>query len=248
MRLSFGDFVLDTDTRELRRGSQPLHLSTKAFHLLEVLAAKRPSAVSKADLHERLWPDTFVVEKNLVNLISEIRDALGDNPSEPQFIRTVHRFGYAFRDAVEEPHGQRAARFRFVWSEGHAALNEGEHIIGRDPELEVFLDSASVSRRHAILRISGAHVTVEDLGSKNGTFLGDRRIECPTRIDDGDVITVGSVSVTVLYDSSVRLHRDDGVAGKVSVHGQDSTESSRVHSWRRRTGDRTCAVCRRGRA
>ena len=96
MRLSFGDFVLDTDTRELRRGSQPLHLSTKAFHLLEVLAAKRPSAVSKADLHERLWPDTFVVEKNLVNLISEIRDALGDNPSEPQFIRTVHRFGTPF--------------------------------------------------------------------------------------------------------------------------------------------------------
>jgi DNA-binding winged helix-turn-helix (wHTH) protein len=196
MRLSFAEFVLDTDTRELRRGSQPLHLSTKAFQLLEVLAANRPNAVSKADLQERLWPDTFVVEKNLVNLISEIRDALGDNPSEPEFIRTVHRFGYAFRDSLKKPHA-RAARFRFVWPEGHAALNEGEHVIGRDPDLELFLDSPSVSRRHAILRICATHVTVEDLGSKNGTFLGDRRIECPTRIDDGDVIRVGSVDVTV---------------------------------------------------
>ena len=196
MRLSFGDFVLDTDARELRRGSEPLHLSTKAFQLLEVLAANRPSAVSKADLQERLWPDTFVVEKNLVNLISEIRDALGDNPSEPQFIRTVHRFGYAFRDSLEKPYA-RAARFRFVWFEGHAALNEGEHVIGRDPDLDLFLDSPSVSRRHAMLRIRGTYVTVEDLGSKNGTFLRDRRIECPTRIDDGDVIRVGSVDVTV---------------------------------------------------
>ena len=201
MRASFGDFVLDTDIRELRRGSQALHLSPKAFQLLEILVASRPSAVSKTDLQERLWPDTFVVEKNLANLIGEIRDALGDDPSEPQFIRTVHRFGYAFRESwgqsASRNQGERTALFRVVWAEGRAALDDGEYVVGRDPDLEVFLDSPGVSRRHALIRISGAQATVEDLGSKNGTFVRDRRIEGPIPLIDGDVIKVGSVNVTV---------------------------------------------------
>jgi DNA-binding winged helix-turn-helix (wHTH) protein len=201
MHLKFGDFVLDTDVRELRRGSQTLHLSPKAFQLLEILVASRPSAVSKTDLQERLWPDTFVVEKNLPNLIGEIRDAMGDDPSEPQFIRTVHRFGYAFRDSsakvANRSHGESAARFRVVWLEGRAALDEGEHVLGRDLDLDVFLDSPSVSRRHALIRIRGSLATVEDLGSKNGTFVRDCRIDGPTRLEDGDVIRVGSVNVTI---------------------------------------------------
>jgi DNA-binding winged helix-turn-helix (wHTH) protein len=217
MRHSFGDFVLDTDMRELQRGSQALHLSPKAFQLLEILVASRPSAVSKTDLQERLWPNTFVVEKNLSNLIGEIRDALGDDPSEPQFIRTVHRFGYAFRDPSGKPnriHGERAARFRVVWLDGRATLGEGEYVLGRDPDLELFLDSPSVSRRHALLRICGAQATVEDLGSKNGTFVRDRRIDCLTRLDDGDVIRVGSVNVSVQV---------------IRISGSTETISSRRH-------------------
>ena len=96
MRVSFGEFVLDLDSRELRRGVEPVRLSPKAFQLLEILVANRPKALSKADLQDRLWPDTFVVEKNLANLVSEIRQALGDSPSAPGFIRTVPRYGYAF--------------------------------------------------------------------------------------------------------------------------------------------------------
>jgi TolB-like protein/tetratricopeptide (TPR) repeat protein len=60
----------------------------------------RPKALSKADLQDRLWPDTFVVEKNLSNLISEIRQVLGESPSESGFIRTVPRYGYAFHEAI----------------------------------------------------------------------------------------------------------------------------------------------------
>jgi DNA-binding winged helix-turn-helix (wHTH) protein len=201
VRVSFGDFVLDTDIREFRRGSQALHLSPKAFQLLEILVGSRPRAVSKTDLQERLWPDTFVVEKNLPNLIGEIRDALGDDPSEPGFIRTVHRFGYAFREgsgkADSRTSGEGAARFRVVWPEGRAVLDEGDHLLGRDPDLELFLDSPSVSRRHALIRISAAQATVEDLGSKNGTFVRGGRIERPTRLEDGDVVTFGSIEVTI---------------------------------------------------
>lgn len=201
MHLAFGDFVLDTDVRELRQGSRTLHLSPKAFQLLEILVTSRPGAVSKRDLQERLWPDTFVVEKNLPNLIGEIREVLGDDPSDPQFIRTVHRFGYAFRESLRGApsgiHAERAARFLVVWLKGRAALVEGEYVLGRDPDLDVFLDSPSVSRRHALIRICDSQATVEDLGSKNGTFVCDRRIDGPTRLADGDVIRVGTVSVTI---------------------------------------------------
>ena len=99
MQVSFGDFVLDVDSREVRRGLEPVRLSPKAYQLLEILVTSRPKALSKGDLQNRLWPDTFVVEKNLANLVGEIRQALGESPSDPQFIRTVPRYGYAFREA-----------------------------------------------------------------------------------------------------------------------------------------------------
>ena len=61
-----------------------------------MLALERPKVLAKTVLQQRLWPDTFVAEANLSNLIAEIRDALGDSPREPAYIRTVHKVGYAF--------------------------------------------------------------------------------------------------------------------------------------------------------
>ena len=72
--------MLDLETRELIRGGHRVPLSPKAFDLLGILVTDRPKAISKSDLQERLWPATFVVEKNLANLVSEIREALGDDP------------------------------------------------------------------------------------------------------------------------------------------------------------------------
>jgi DNA-binding winged helix-turn-helix (wHTH) protein len=198
-RVAFGDFVLDLDARELRCRRRPVSLSPKAFQLLEILVGSRPKALSKIELQERLWPDTFVVEKNLVNLVAEIREALGDHSTPSRFIRTVHRFGYAFREPpATSDDGQRRTnvRYRLVWKEGRAGIGEGEHVLGRDPDLALFLDSPGVSRRHALIRVTAGHATVEDLGSKNGTFIADRRVDSPTPLADGDVIRVGSVPVT----------------------------------------------------
>ena len=198
----FGDFVLDLDARELRRGGEPVLLSPKAYHLLAVLVDHRPTALSKSTLLEQLWPDAFVVEKNLVNLIAEIREALDDDAAHPRFVRTIHRFGYAFRDVAEQPparrHPLRASdvRFRLVWAGGRAGLGDGEHVLGRDPELELFLDAPDVSRRHARINILGDEATIEDLESKNGTFVSDRRLASATRLADGDSIRVGSVRLT----------------------------------------------------
>jgi DNA-binding winged helix-turn-helix (wHTH) protein len=199
MRVRFGEFVLDLASRQLRRGSDPVHLSPKAFQLLAELVACRPRALTKSDLQERLWPGVFVAEANVANLVGEVRDALGDDPRHPRFVRTLHRYGYAFAaEAREHASGSRAraegvTRWRLAWSGGRVTLGEGEHIVGRSPDLDVYLNSPSVSRRHARIRISAREVTLEDLGSKNGTFLHGERLAAPARLEDGDEMRLGSI-------------------------------------------------------
>jgi len=195
-RVGFGEFVLDTETLQLLRRGQAVHLSPKAYQLLAILVEGRPKALSKTDLQRRLWPETFVVETNLANLVGEIREALGDDSRRPRHVRTVHGFGYAFQGAQA---GSRAAPsnvYRLIWKGGRATLSEGEHILGRDAEASVVLDSPSVSRRHARILIAGSEATLEDLGSKNGTFLEDRRVGSPLPLSDGDKLHVGSVGLT----------------------------------------------------
>ena len=202
MRLRFGSLVLDPDTRELLRDGDPVPLSPKAFELLTILVAERPKALSKGDLQERLWPATFVVEKNLANLVSEIRDAIGDDSTNPRFIRTIRRFGYAFRETTAHaetstPPVRAGISFRIRWVAGSVTLDAGEHVLGRDPNVEIYLDSPGVSRRHAMITIAAGRATIADLGSKNGTFVGDVRVDGSRLLGDGDIIAVGSVKLTV---------------------------------------------------
>lgn len=203
MRVGFGTFVLDSESRELLHGDVAIPLSPKAFDLLSLLVAHRPKAMAKSELQERLWPTTFVVEKNLANLIGEIRVALGDDPSNPRFIRTVHRFGYAFRETPSSagPSADAARTgdvwFLVKWANGRVRLDEGAHVCGRDPDVEILLNYPGVSRRHARISISDGSATIEDLGSKNGTFVGDQRVEGSRSLRDGDTITIGSVKLTL---------------------------------------------------
>jgi len=202
MPVRFGPFVLDPDTRELLRAGVPVPLSPKAFELLSLLVAHRPKAMAKSDLQDRLWPNTFVVEKNLANLVGEIRDALGDDSSNPQYIRTVHRFGYAFRDvpagiaARPSPRAPGSVSYQIRWEHSRERLEEGEHVLGRDPDAGVFLNHPGVSRQHARIVISAAQATIEDIGSKNGTFVGEERVDGVRVLRDGDVVGIGSVKLT----------------------------------------------------
>jgi DNA-binding winged helix-turn-helix (wHTH) protein len=197
MQVRFEAFVLDSDTRELLRDGHHVPLSPKAFELLSILVAGRPKALSKNDLLERLWPATFVVEKNLANLVSEIREALGDEPANPRFIRTVHRFGYAFRDAA--PVEARGAGISLLvkWADGRATIGDGDHVLGRDPDADIFLNSPGVSRRHAVIKICSGEATIQDLGSKNGTFVGDQRVDRSRPLADGEIIRIGSVELAL---------------------------------------------------
>ena len=95
MKLHFANNQLDCASRQLWHDGREVRLSTKAFDLLALLAERRPAAVPKSDIKDRLWPETFVSDTNLPTLIAEVRDALGDDARQGQFIRTVHGFGYA---------------------------------------------------------------------------------------------------------------------------------------------------------
>jgi DNA-binding winged helix-turn-helix (wHTH) protein len=198
MRLGFDEFEFDSDTRELLRHGEPVTLSPKAFHLLEILIESRPKALSKSTLHDRLWPDAFVVEANLSNLVGEVRRALGDDRRRPRFIRTVHRFGYAFRrDTVVAPApGGTGVVCRVIWGDSSAMLREGDHIIGRDADAAILLESPSVSRRHARIRVEKGQAVFEDLHSKNGSSVQGRPALEPVTLADGDVITAGVVKLT----------------------------------------------------
>ena len=200
MQIRFGAFTLDQDARQLRQGTREIHLAPKAFELLAILVAERPHALAKDVLQQRLWPGTFVVEANLSNLIAEIREALGDRARAPRFIRTKHRFGYAFSaDAtdVDEQKGDAGQpRCWLEWSRQRFLLSAGQHVVGRDPEVEIRLDDTTVSRRHAQLLVAADGTTLEDFGSKNGTFRGDERVTSPILLADGDALRFGSLLVT----------------------------------------------------
>jgi DNA-binding winged helix-turn-helix (wHTH) protein len=197
MKVVFGGFTLDAATRELTRHGEPRHLSTKAFDLLAALVRERPDVVSKAALQEQLWPDTFVAEANLSNLIAEVRHALDDSSRIPRYIRTVHRVGYAFcGDTAADADATLPPSCWIEWGDQRFPLQGGEHVIGRDPAVEIRIDASTVSRRHARILVTAERVVLEDFGSKNGTFRGLTKIEGAVTLADGDGIRIGSQLIT----------------------------------------------------
>jgi DNA-binding winged helix-turn-helix (wHTH) protein len=201
MKLRFDEFVLETGARRLAHGGANVHLTPKAFELLAALIEQRPNALSKAQLHDLLWPATFVVESNLAALVNEVRKALGDSAAEPRFIRTVPRFGYAFcGEVVAGPTAVTTqaggATCWLILDSKRIELAQGENLVGRDPRAEAWIDLPTVSRRHARIMIAAGAARLEDLGSKNGTCLRGKRVEAPEVLRDRDPILFGSVQVT----------------------------------------------------
>jgi len=182
------------------RGRDEIHVSPKALDLLRILVENRSRAVSRADLQNELWPSTFVLDTNLASLVKEIRHALGDTAGDPRFVRTVHRFGYWFigqlEHAVEGGDAHGAVRYWLIWEGRQLPLAAGENILGRSPDASVWIDISGVSRHHARIVVGANQVTMEDLRSKNGTYVGGRRISAASPLADGDQIRLGPVVIT----------------------------------------------------
>ncbi len=199
MSLHFGDFELDQERRQLLRSGQPVPLEPKAYELLSLLVARRPRTLSRAQIRDAVWPGVFVSESTLSQAVNGIRQALEDDARRPRFIRTAHRFGYAFcAEACDSNDGsadRRGLLPRLVWGDRVLSLRAGENLLGRDKEAAVVLDAASVSRHHARIRIEGSRATLEDLGSKNGTSLNGERLGEARELRDGDVVRLGHVQL-----------------------------------------------------
>lgn len=204
----FGPFEADLRTGELRRAGKTIELQELPFRILAALLERPGELVTREELHATAWPaDVFLdFEHGLNKAINKIRRALGDRVDEPRFVATLPGRGYRFIAEVELPEGRESRHpsrptCRILWDSRTIPLSEGMNVIGRDPAATVFVDSSTVSRRHAGIVVSPEGATLEDLGSKNGTFLHDQRVAAPTRLVDGDEFAVGSARMS--FRSSV---------------------------------------------
>ena len=201
MRFSFDAWTLDADRRLLLHGGDPVSLSPKAFDLLRLLAEHHERAFSKAELHQHLWPNTFVSDGSLTMRVAEIRHVLQDDADQPRFIRTVRRFGYGFcASVVRTDASKKSVEPRnawVIWGNRSIAVAEGEAILGRALDATIRFDVPGVSRRHARISVAGANVTVEDLGSQNGTYVRGEKISGRAALGDGDELRLGPVSMLI---------------------------------------------------
>jgi len=198
VRVRFGDYVLDSGTRELTCYGRAVPLSPKVFEFLELLLERRPEAVAKEAMHDRLWPRSFVSESSLARLAAEARKALADDARKPRYLRTVFGFGYAFcAEAVEDrPRVESGLACRLTIGARDIPLSPGENVLGRADEAAVSIPSTKASRRHARIVVKEQRAVLEDLASKNGTFLRGKLIEAPSPLADGDEISIGEVVMT----------------------------------------------------
>lgn len=199
MLYRFGDFTLDGATRQLLLQDEEVHLSPKAFDLLSFIIEQRSRAVSKAELQQQLWPTTFVEETNVAGLVAEIRRALRDSASDPRFLRTVYGFGYRFigtSTIQRDPSPRGSTKLYLVFDQGERMLRDGDNVIGRGAEATVQIEAPSVSRRHARIVVAGGAAILEDIDSKNGTYLNGTRIHGTAPLSDGSEIKLGRVVLT----------------------------------------------------
>lgn len=198
MHIRFDEWAWDEEARQLLHQGRRVDVSPKAFDLLGLLLRNRTRVVSKKEMGAAIWPGTFVSSASLAVVVNELRRVLGDTRREARFIRTVHGHGYSFcAEAAEvsgpSDGGPAEVAPELVCDGRVLPLAPGENLLGRGPESIIDIASSKVSRRHARIVVSGSRAFIEDLRSKNGTYVGGRRIEVATELNDGDEVSVGPV-------------------------------------------------------
>jgi DNA-binding winged helix-turn-helix (wHTH) protein len=209
----FGAFDLDARTGELRKLGVRIRLQEQPFQLLAILVERAGDLVTRNELRGRLWTasTTIAFDQAVNNAVAKIRTALGDSAESPRFVETLARRGYRFMenvdwvgDPADAPLPQptpapaaRAAILRLTTDDRTVVLTEGIHIVGRDPDASVWIDSAVVSRRHARLVVQRDGITIEDLDSRNGTFVNGTRVAGLSALAHGDQICIATHALVV---------------------------------------------------
>ncbi len=188
-----GGWLIVPSLNRLSKGEDSVQLELKLIEVLVHLVGRAGELVSKRELIDAVWKVEVISDGTLTRAIALLRKALGDDARNPRFIETIPKRGYRFIAPVEflDVKHSTGLRFKLEAPDGEIPLADGENLIGRDPEAKIRIDIGGVSRRHARIVVDGADVTLEDLGSKNGTYLRGRRVQKPTRLAHGDEIRIG---------------------------------------------------------
>jgi len=194
--IRFRSFVVDLRAHRLTRNGRDVQIRRQAFELLRTLLEQAPQALTKAELRERLWPDTTVADSGLPRVISDLRAIIGDDGQQRQLIRTIHGFGYAFDATAIDGVPRSSAMPCTLTSRREFALVEGENIIGRDPDVAVSITGPVIQRRHARILVEQGVARIEGLDSTIGTYVDDELITRSRVLRHGDVVRVGDYELT----------------------------------------------------
>ena len=214
----FGEFAYDAANRSLVRGSEEIALTPKTRDLLLLFLENPARLLTRREISESLWQDVAVTDDALRFQVSELRRALGDGTES--WIRTIPREGYRWEVAVAWERDSGSSHpapgeisYRLVLENREVDLKRGENIVGRDPDAVLWIDHTSVSRHHARIRI-GEEATLEDLQSKNGTYLREEKISSVRELVDKDEIRIGPVSMIFRVLSRPRSTETEEKAGR----------------------------------
>jgi len=221
-----GHWRVDPALNSVAGPRQTVHLEPKVMEVLVCLAEHASDVVPKEELLRSVWPDTAVTDDVLTRAIYELRCVFSDEVRTPRVIQTIPKRGYRLIAPVVLDSERIATAVRtdngltctLIWHGGRVSLQEGTYLLGREESLPIRLPFPSVSRRHARMAIGGGAVTVEDLASKNGVFIRDKRLTAPMLLRDGDLLLIGSVRIRVRLsetstDTAVPAGRRSGLAG-----------------------------------
>jgi DNA-binding winged helix-turn-helix (wHTH) protein len=195
-----GEWHVEPDFNVITNGDVEVRLEIKVMELLVYLAHQGDRLVTRSELIDGVWGTEFICDNTLTHAISQLRAALGDDPRNPNFIQTIHRRGYRLLAAVVDLEGRGAAdiaqpsHFRILTPTREIQLREGANLLGRAPGVTVRIDSIWVSRHHAKVEVELEDAVLEDLGSRNGTFVNGERVTEAATLISGDIISLGKLT------------------------------------------------------
>ena len=202
MAYLFGAFRLDLEAGELLRRGERVEIRPKVFDLLLFLLQNRGKLLTKEMLLAQVWSDVVVSETSLTRTVADLRELLEDDSDQPQYIETAPKRGYKFIAAVEEVRsgapGSQETGLSLIHGATEYPLREGEQMIGRGREVDIPLFTSLTSRHHARVHVRNGVVTLEDLGSMNGTLVNGVRVNGAIELKLGDQIKIGG-EVLVLW-------------------------------------------------
>jgi DNA-binding winged helix-turn-helix (wHTH) protein len=209
---AFGAFELDVAAFSLRRGGERLRLEKIPMEVLILLVRCQGALVGREEIRAALWrPRVFVEHDAAINTaIRKVRQVLEDDADMPRFVETVVGKGYRFvapvtrRSTGSSSRGIGMSSHSVFRGKQEFCLETGDNVLGRDPGAQVRVDHPSVSRRHAKIVLRAGRATLEDLDSRNGTFVNGRRLDTPTELGHGTVIGLGPITLTFVSRSASR--------------------------------------------